>query len=233
MMLAINTSTVQFSTALLKEDGSVVAEYFMSPGSKNLISFMPAIHSIMTASESKIHDIKVFIVATGPGSFTGLRVGLSAAKGMAQGLQIPVIGVPSLEAMAYQLSFTKHPVCSIIDSRKGEVFTALFKWSDEHKMIRLKEDICLPIGDLPTIIDGTTIFLGNNFKTQGYVLEEILGPRAILAPAHLWNLKASAVGNLGLKRFLKHDVDDLQELVPSYLRPHDIRPNPLTPRRDQ
>ncbi len=133
---------------------------------------MPAIHSLMTASESKTQDIKALIVATGPGSFTGLRVGLSAAKGMAQGLQIPIIGVPSLEAMAYQLSFTKYPVCSIIDSRKGEVFTALFKWSDDHKMIRLKEDTCLRAGDLPTIIEGTTIFLGNNFNTQGHLLEE-------------------------------------------------------------
>ncbi len=228
MILAVNTSTIQFSIALLKENGTVLAEYLTSPGSRNFGSLMPSIHYLIKNSKSNIEDIKAFVVTTGPGSFTGLRVGLSTAKGMAHGLQIPVIGVSSLEAMANLLTCTAYPVCPIIDSRKGEVFTALFNFCDNHKIVRIKEDICLKFEDLSSFIEETTLFLGNDYNRQEHVIREALGHKALLAPAHLWNLKASAVGTLGLKRFHSHSFDDLQSLVPSYLRPPDISPNPIT-----
>ena len=71
----------------------------------------------------------------------------------------------------------------------------------------------------------TTLILGNDLKNQGHLIQKLLGAKADLAPAHLWNLKASAIGMLGLKRFLARDFDDLRDLVPTYLRPPDIRPN--------
>jgi tRNA threonylcarbamoyladenosine biosynthesis protein TsaB len=228
MILTINTSTTQFSTALLKEDGTVFAEYFMSSGLKNFRNFMPVVHFLLTTSKVDVHNIQALIVATGPGSFTGLRVGLSAAKGMAQGLKIPIIGVSSLEALASQLPYVTYPICPIINSRKGEVFIALFNWCDDHKMIRIKEDTCLKMGDLPPIIDETTLFLGNDFKNQGRLILEMLGHKALLAPAHLWSLKASAVGAVGLERFREDDFDELRDIVPSYLRALDIRPNPFS-----
>lgn len=230
MILAFNTSTPQFSIALMKEEGTILSEYYMASGSKNFRRFMPGIDFLLANSNVDTKEIKALIVATGPGSFTGLRVGLSEAKGMAQGLQIPIIGVSSLEAMAAQLPFVRLPVCAIIDSRKGEVFAALFSWGDNQILIRTQQDTCLRIEDLPSIIEKPTLFLGNDFNTQGHLLREILGPKAELAPAHLWNLKASVVGTLGLKRFLDQDFDDLQELVPTYLRPPDIRPNPSVPK---
>ncbi|UCB50012.1 MAG: tRNA (adenosine(37)-N6)-threonylcarbamoyltransferase complex dimerization subunit type 1 TsaB, partial [Deltaproteobacteria bacterium] len=229
MILAFNTSTPQFSIALMKEEGTTLSEYYMASGSKNFRRFMPGIDFLLSTSEVDARDIKALIVATGPGSFTGLRVGLSEAKGMAQGLQIPIIGVSSLEAMAAQLPYARQPVCSIIDSRKGEVFAALFRWGDDQRMVRTQPDTCLRIEDLPSIIEEPTLFLGNDFSKQGHQIREMLDLKAELAPAHLWNLKASVVGTLGLKRFIAQDFDDLQELVPTYLRPPDIRPNPFAP----
>lgn len=227
MVLVFNTSTIQLSIALIKEDGTVFSEYFMSSVSKNFTNLMPGIDFLLTTSKVNTQNIRALIVATGPGSFTGLRVGLSAAKGMAQGLQIPIIGVSSLEALASQLPYTTYPICSMIDSRKREVFTSLFSWKDDHEMIRIQEDACLQIKDLPSIIHETTLFLGNDFNNQGHLIKAMLGPKALLAPPHLWNLKASTVGSLGLRRFLERDFDDLQDLVPSYMRPPDIRPNPF------
>lgn len=227
MILAINTSTIQFSLALLEEDETVVAEFLISPGSKNFKNFMPSIHSFLTISKVDIQDLEAIIVAIGPGSFTGLRVGLASAKGMAQGLEIPLIGVPTLEAMAVQLPFTTYPICSMIDSRKGEVFASLFRWKDNHTLVKIKEDISLKILDLISVVNDTTIFLGNNFGHQGHLVKQIFGQKALLAPAHLWALKASAIGSLGMKRFLENDFDDLQDLVPAYLRSPDIRPNPF------
>jgi tRNA threonylcarbamoyladenosine biosynthesis protein TsaB len=217
----------------MKEEGATLSEYYMASGSKNFRRFMPGIDFLLSTSKVDARDIKALIVATGPGSFTGLRVGLSEAKGMAQGLQIPIIGVSSLEAMAAQLPYARQPVCSIIDSRKGEVFAALFSWGDDQRMVRMEQDTCLRIEDLPSIIEEPTLFLGNDFNKQGHLIREMLGLKAELAPAHLWNLKASVVGALGLKRFIAQDFDDLQELVPAYLRPPDIRPNPFAPNSEK
>ena len=114
MILAVNTSTTQFSVALIKIQGDVLAEYLISPGEKNFKSFMPAVYSIFDACHADIKTLKAVAVAQGPGSFTGLRVGLSLAKGVAQGLDIPIIGVSSLEAMANQLPFVRHPICSLL-----------------------------------------------------------------------------------------------------------------------
>jgi tRNA threonylcarbamoyladenosine biosynthesis protein TsaB len=217
----------------MKEDGTTLSEYYMASGSKNFRRFMPGIDFLLSTSKVDPKDIKALIVATGPGSFTGLRVGLSEAKGMAQGLQIPIIGVSSLEAMAAQLPYARQPVCALIDSRKEEVFAALFSWGNDKRMVRTQEHTCLKMEELPSFIAEPTLFLGNDFNKQGHLIREMLGRKAELAPAHLWNLKASAVGALGLKRFLAQDFDDLQELVPTYLRPPDIRPNPFTPKSEK
>jgi tRNA threonylcarbamoyladenosine biosynthesis protein TsaB len=135
--------------------------------------------------------------------------------------------------MANQLPHTRYPVCPIINSRKGEVFAALFQWSDEGKMVRFKEDSCLPIKDLPAFIDGITLFLGNDFNGQKPDIAKLCGQKALLAPASFWNLRASAVGALGLERFHQQDYDELQDLVPSYLRPPDIKPNPFPLLKDE
>jgi tRNA threonylcarbamoyladenosine biosynthesis protein TsaB len=227
MLLALNTATPQFSVALIKMDGSVLAEYFMSSGSKGFRYFMGGIHFLLETSGVDAQEIRAIIVTRGPGGFTGLRVGLSAAKGMARGLHIPIIGVSSLEAMASQSFYTPYPICVVISSRGEEVFTGLFRWSNGDTIIRLREDSAMKIEGLTSLIEGKTLFLGNDYKVQGQLLKEILGQNALLAPAHLWNPKASATGAIGLRRFLRNDFDDLRDLVPSYLRSPHIRPNPF------
>ena len=228
MILALNTTTRQFGLSLMDMHGVVLAEYLILPKERNFSGFMPAFHTLMESARVGTEEIQTIAVAIGPGSFTGMRVGLAMAKGMAQGLRIPIIGVSSLEALAGQITYAKYPVCPIIDSRKGEVFTALFQRSNDGEMVRTREDTCLRIEDLDSISTETTIILGNNFNRQSHLIQEALGAKAILARAHLWNLRASVVGRLGIKRFLAQDFDDPQDLVPIYLRPPDIRPNPYT-----
>lgn len=227
MILAINTSTTQFSLALLNIAGDVTAEYLIATGQKNFRSFMPAVYSILDSCGRDIGDLKAVAVARGPGSFTGLRVGLSMAKGIAQGLDIPVIGVSSLEAMANQTPYIKHPLCTLMSSRRGEVIFAIFKWDDEKGMTRVTEDRSVAFRDLAGLIKGPTCFIGNNFTAQEPAVRELLGEKALSVPSHLWNLRASSIGCLGLRRFKADDFDSITDLVPEYLRPPDIRPNPF------
>lgn len=226
MILAINTSTSQYGLALMQKRGTVLEEYLISSGTKNFRGFMPALTSLLTSSGVSAEDLEAIVVAIGPGSFTGLRVGLSAAKGIAQGLKIPVIGVSSLEAMANQLTQANLPVYAVISSRRGEVNVALFNWDKEKGMIRKGEDDAIKFSRLSAIINSPTLFIGNDINNQEGPIKEVLGEDAFLAPRHLWGLRASSVGVLGLKRLRDGDFDDIRDLVPVYLRPPDIRTNP-------
>ena len=227
MILALNTSTIQFSLAIMSENGTVLAECLISPRGNNFKGFMPSIESLFISSKVDTSELNAIAVSTGPGSFTGLRVGLSVAKGMAKGLDIPVIGVSCLESLVYQLPCSVHPIGAILTSRKGEVFIAVFKWNDAHEIERLKEDTSVKIDALSSYVDTPTIFIGNDYNAHGDPIKRLLGDRVLMAPPHLWNLNASCVGALGIERFNKKDFDDARELVPSYLRPPDIRPNPF------
>lgn len=226
MILAINTSTHQFGLALLDEEGTILAEYFMSKGEAHFGSLMPALNFLLTSSKSDIHSLKCLAIAIGPGSFTGLRVGLSVAKGLCHALQVPIVGVSSLEALASQLPYSDLPITSLLDSRKGEFFGAQFVWGNWHELRRTREDFALKPGDFLSLFEAPSLFVGNSFSSQGPLIRKMLGPQALLAPAPCWNLKASAVGSLGLKRFHAQAFDDPQTLTPIYLRPPDISPNP-------
>ncbi|MBN2059963.1 MAG: tRNA (adenosine(37)-N6)-threonylcarbamoyltransferase complex dimerization subunit type 1 TsaB [Deltaproteobacteria bacterium] len=227
MIFAINTSTTQFSLALLNEEGDIVSEYIISAPNKNFAALMPAIQSIFEASNIRYKNLKALTVVVGPGSFTGLRVGLSTAKGFAQALKLPLIGVSGLEAMANQLPFTQKNICPIIDSRKGEIFYALFRLGENHRILRILEDSCARTNELPQkIINKGTVFIGNNFHDQSRMIREAFSDDVLLAPSYLWGLRASAVGLLGLKKYHKKKFDNLRDLVPFYIRSPDIRKNP-------
>ena len=229
MILAMNTSTLQFALALMEDDGSIRAEILSVKGKGRFGALMPSLDFLLKTSESDVLGLKGIIVALGPGSFTGLRVGLSLAKGICQGLDIPIIGISSLEALASQVIVPGSSVIPILDSRKGEFFTARFVWSGEQKLTRKMEDICLKAEEISSLSDKNSVFIGNNYALQAALLKQIIGPQVLLAPPHFWNLSASAVGFLGLRRFLAHDFDNPESLNPLYLRPPDIRPNPTPP----
>ncbi len=229
MLLAVNTSTLQYGLALLESDGTILAEYSTSGGKGRFGSLVPALKFLFKTSQCDVREIEALIVATGPGSYTGLRVGLSVAKGLCHALEAPIIGISSLEALASQIPYSDLPITPILDSRKGEVFTARFSWSNEGNLLRREKDICLKIEDLPSFVEEPVVFVGNDYPVQGPLVKGMFGSRVFLGPAHCWTVRASSVGFLGLGRFHSHEFDDPQVLNPAYLRPPDIRPDPYRP----
>jgi tRNA threonylcarbamoyladenosine biosynthesis protein TsaB len=229
MILALNTATAQAGAALLDLGGQVLAERLGSLKEKHYGELVPSIRSLLAAAEASFPSLKAIIVARGPGSFTGLRVGLAAAKGLCHALGIPLIGVSSLEALASQILWPEKPVGAIIDSRKGEVFASIFWRRQDLRLVRMTEERSLRFHEFPSFFEEGTLLVGNRFGTQAAPAMETMRGRVILAPAGLWHLKASAVGSLGLARFLEGDFDEIQDLGPVYLRPPDIRPNAAFP----
>jgi tRNA threonylcarbamoyladenosine biosynthesis protein TsaB len=227
MLLAINTSTPQFSIALLRKTGSLLAEEIVSAPSRNFQALAPAFHNLLKASGANPKDLSAVAVAVGPGSFTGLRVGIALAKGLCQGLGIPIIGVSSLEALASQCVDASIPIRPLIDSRRGEVFTALFHRSREGNLVRMSEDVCLMMDALPGFAQENSLFVGNDHDSHAPFVYRHLGSKARLAPPHLWNLRASWVGWVGLRNAGERGFDRMPDLFPVYLRAPNIRTNPL------
>jgi tRNA threonylcarbamoyladenosine biosynthesis protein TsaB len=223
VILSLNTSTVQFSLALLERDGTLLAESVMGPGGKQFSDLMPTLDFLMKGARSSPAQLDAVIVAKGPGSFTGLRVGMSAAKGLCQVLGIPLIGVSSIKALASQLPWTDLEICAMVHSRKGEVFAGRFFWADGRLTMR-SEEVCLRLEDLADFASPMGLFIGNDFPRQHHMIRAVLGPNVRLAPPSIWHLRASALAYAGLDRFHQNDFDDLGALTPVYLRPPDVRP---------
>jgi tRNA threonylcarbamoyladenosine biosynthesis protein TsaB len=227
MILAINTSTPQFSLAIMRMDGDLAAECLFSASRRRFGELFPAIVFLLNTSQGNLSDLRAVAVAAGPGSFTGLRVGLSTAKGVCHGLGIPLIAVSTLEALAHQLPFSSFPVIPVVDSRRGEIFTALFQWdAQQNKMNRIMEDRCVKFEDLSEIFAGSAVIIGNNFRKQAPILRGYLKSKATLAPADKWHVGAAAIARLGSERLKHGETDDLNGTTPLYFRPPDIRPNP-------
>lgn len=233
MILAINTTVNQFSLALMKTEGEVLAELLVAPGKGRYAGLMPALQSFFDMAGKSFADLEAVTVARGPGSFTGLRVGMALAKGLAHPLKIKLIGVSSLEALASQIPHTPYQICPIIYSRREEVFTSLFKWDEEKGLEELKDHTCRRLDSFESFIDRPTIIIGHDYQKQAPILRQTLREKATLAPPHLWVLMASTVGALGLVRFHGNDFDDLNELTPFYMRPPDVRPNPYPLQSEQ
>ena len=223
MILAINSSTFQYSIALLSEEGITIAEHLMLPDANGFTDFMPAADLLLKSSGTEPGDIKCIAVATGPGSFTGLRVGLSAAKGVAYSLGVPVMGISGIEALAAGFLYSEKDIFSMVASRRDEVFYGLFQKNGEN-LIRKAEDRSIRLTDIPDLIRDPTIIIGNDYAKQKSVICESGNRNITYAPKEQWVLRASSVGALGLKRLREDDFDDIRDMVPRYLRPPDIRP---------
>jgi len=208
-------------------DGELHAECILSTPHKHFGELFPTLDFLLDSSQKSLADIRAVAVATGPGSFTGLRVGFSMAKGICHGLHLPLIGISTLEALANQLPCPDLPVTSMVDSRRGEVFVARFLWDAPSRgMNRVMEDRCVKFEDLPRMCGEATVLIGNNFSKQAPILHKILGNKVFFAPEDKWHVRAATIGILGLQRFKRGEADILEHLSPQYFRPPDIRPNP-------
>jgi tRNA threonylcarbamoyladenosine biosynthesis protein TsaB len=220
-ILGVDTSTSCGSLGIVDDD-EVVAEYALFRDETHSTRLVPAIQALLKEARLGLDEIDGLAVSLGPGSFTGLRVGLSAVKGLALAAERPVVGVPTLDALAFNLPFTSYAICPIVDARKGEVYTALYKDGEGGQVEQLTPyQVLSPLVLLETIPLQETIFLGNGVEVYGELIEERLGAKALFAPPHLRFLRGSTVAEMGSQRFKRGEQDDISSLVPIYVRPSD------------
>jgi tRNA threonylcarbamoyladenosine biosynthesis protein TsaB len=209
-VLAVETSTLAGGIAVL--DGDVlVGQYVLDVRLTHSERLMVAVDRLLGDAGWTVRDLSGLAVAVGPGSFTGLRVGLSAAKGLAMALRIPVAGVPTLDAMAASLPFAALPVCPVLDARKGEVYASLYRW-DGAAMRREWEYLALAPEALAARLDEPVVVLGD-------AASAIRSPHARAAPPSHRVPSPAWIALLGAQRLRAGETVAPADLVPIYLRP--------------
>jgi tRNA threonylcarbamoyl adenosine modification protein YeaZ len=227
LILALETSTLTGSVALVNAplggDGSlggekILAEYSLNLPGTHSERLMPAIDRLLHEASLSISDIQGIALAWGPGSFTGLRIGVSTVKGLAYALRIPVVGVPTLDALAQNVRFASSLICPVLDARKKEVYAALFRGDGEGNLHKISEDWVLSPEKLCSQIAEKTIFLGNGIEAYGETFKKNLGPHALFAPPELSLPRAVHVARLSLPKFKSGQTLDVFSFTPAYVR---------------
>ncbi len=219
-LLAVETSTLTGAVSLV--DGErVMAECRVNVAVTHSERLLAAVEHVLGAAQWRLGDLDGLAVAVGPGSFTGLRIGVSTVKALAFATGLPVAGIPTLDALAWLLPWARVPVCPILDARKGEVYAGLYR-TDAGRLERLWEyRTCAPevlAADLEATGVGPVVFVGDGVGAYGAVLSALLGPGARLAPPALRLPSASTVADLARAAFGRGEVADPLQLVPLYVR---------------
>ena len=220
-ILGIDTSTPIGSVALIDDD-NLVAEHTLNIVQAHSSRLMPAIDTVLKWSDITAVDLDGCAVGVGPGSFTGVRIGVATIKSLCYALDKPIVGVSTLEAVAYNLRWTNGVICPLFDARRSEVYGAIFEGGTEWQ--RLSEELCLPIGalldrlDTHTSSDCPITFVGDGLFTYGEAVRERLGARALFTDAIFNVPRGATVAHLGRQRLQNDDVDDYWTLVPNYVR---------------
>jgi len=217
IILAIDTSTLAGSVGLV-EDDRLRAEVTLDLPQKHSERLLPSIEYMLSQMNQTVDMINLVAVGLGPGSFTGLRIGLAFAKGLALALDVPIVGVGSLEAIARAFFQTATTVCPVIDARKNQVFAALFEPDESGIMQRKTPDMALTPEGLCHMIDKPVILPGNGARLYKDLIKNKLGQNAIFAPPGLDHPRAVHIAELAKQRAVKHDTDNPDTLVPNYLR---------------
>lgn len=217
-ILAFETSAKAASAALL-EDGRLLGEYMQNSGQTHSRTVMKMAEDLLRNCDLTAKDVDAVGCAAGPGSFTGIRIGLAAAKGFAWGRELPLVGVSTLEAMAKNAAAAEGYYCAVMDARRSQVYTALFEMEDGC-LRRVTEDAAISLEELgeklkvlekPKFLVGDGAFLCYN--TLGSSVQDLY-----LLPEHLRMQRAAGVALLAWERLQSGSVPSAGALVPNYLR---------------
>lgn len=218
-ILAVDTSTPTCGVAILDDD-LICASMTVNPGYTHSRSVMGLIKSALDAAHVCVGDMDAFAVTTGPGSFTGLRIGMAVIKGLAMATGKPVCGISSLEALAAPFAACLVPIYPMIDARKHEVYFAVYG-NNEGRLVEVRPAGVCPVSAVTAVISGLCLFVGSGAYAAKQEIRERLGESAMFVPAGANLINPAVVAGLALTRFCEHCPDLLESLAPVYVRPPD------------
>lgn len=215
-VLGIDTSTMTGSIGLVDEERPV-AQYSLKIDVTHSERLMEAVDIVLQGARIKLEEIDGFAVSIGPGSFTGLRIGLGTVKGLCMATGKPASAVSTLEALASNMPFCRYLLCPLLDARKKEVYAALFKYREDGYMIRLTDDRVVSPESLIEQIREPVVFLGDGVDVYKDFLKGQLGDNAYFAPMNAMLPSGISVSRIGLSKLERGEIISGTE-VPVYIR---------------
>ena len=218
-ILGLDSSGIVASVAIV-EDENLIAEYTVNYKKTQSQTLLPMLDELAKMTELDLDTIDAIAVAAGPGSFTGLRIGSATAKGLGLALKKPLVEIPTVDALAYNLYDANALICPIMDARRSQVYTGIYCFQD-HKLVTLEEQMAVPVAELIEKLNErgkAVIFLGDGVPVFAKTIEETLKVPYSFAPAHVNKQRAAAVATLAQLYVKEGKVVTAMEHVPEYLR---------------
>lgn len=218
-ILGLDSSGIVASVAIV-EDDVLIAEYTVNYKKTHSQTLLPMLDEIAKMTEFDLNSIDAIAVAAGPGSFTGLRIGSATAKGLGLALKKPLIAIPTVEGLAYNLYDISGLICPIMDARRKQVYTGIYRFTD-HQLKVVEDQMAVP---METVIEklnqyGETVtFLGDGVPVFHELIAEKMTVPYSFAPAHVNKQRAAAVAALGEIYYRQGKTETAMEHVPDYLR---------------
>ena len=218
-ILALDTSGMNCSACII-DDEKVICDFNLNTGTTHSQTLMPMIDNMQKYSEISLDDIDVFACSVGPGSFTGLRIGIATIKAFALAQNKPVIGVPSLVGLAYNISNFDGIICSILDAKNDNVYAALFRYQNDRPVMienYITDSIDSLIENLKSKNE-KVIFVGDGSVSFKNKLSENLEDKAYFAPLHLNSQLSTSIAKAALEKALLGETETCDTLMPMYLK---------------
>ena len=218
-ILGIDTSSKYLSVGLL-ENHRLLGLIHHLPQTRRSLNLVSMIKQVLKDSGLNIKDIDAFCVSKGPGSFTGLRVGISAVKGFGMALKKPVLGIPTLDVIANNLCYYQGRICVIVDAKKSRVYWALYqsKYGNIKRISRYKVST---IDEVLNDLKGDIFFVGDGINLYSSQIEKCKNIKPAYAEEELWYPRADSLLRLGIFELKKGKRDKAKDLVPLYIYPRE------------
>lgn len=218
-ILAIDSSGLVATVAIL-EDDQTIAEYTVNYKKTHSHTLLPMLDEIVKMTEFDLSTVDAIAVAGGPGSFTGLRIGAATAKGLGLALNKPLIHIPTVDGLAYNLYGTAGLICPIMDARRSQVYTGLYRFKNDEFQV-VEQQMAISLQELVERLNqyGEKVtFLGDGVPVYKEELKKELQVEYSFAPAHMNRQSAAAVGALGMRYYQEGRIETATEHRPDYLR---------------
>lgn len=222
-ILALDTATKSCSVAVV-DTQLLLAEITLLRTETHSVHLMDMIDRVLRMSGARLDDLDGFAVTRGPGSFTGLRIGISTLKGLVEATGKPMKGISTLRAFAGQVAHGSRLICPIIDARKSEVYFSRYRYEDG----RLQRVISMQAATIERALDGIDepcLFVGDGASLYKETIVGAMGRNALFEPICQQVLRASTVAFLSIENFLRQETDDIKTFVPLYIRKSDAELN--------
>lgn len=220
-ILAIDTATDVCGIAIT-EDKQLITEYRSNFKRAHAEKLIDSIDKVLADGNLSIKDLDGIAISIGPGSFTGLRIGLSVVKGLTFATNVPVVSVITLDALAHQALFWNHQICPLLKAQADEAYTALYRVK-EFNLQRISEYRLITLNDLTNLFTKKTLIINNGMKNLKHYISKFKNNFISLAPEEMTLISGVSVAQLGSEKLKKGEIEDIETLEPFYYKDFKVR----------